>query len=278
MTRVVFTELLGGGVFTVGDDLDPSSLEPVGNGRLGGPSGPAVDVTGAVLVADLEGDAVALAEHGGGWQHFGTPGVGVGELHRPTAAAFLPAGRLVVLDSGNRRLVVVDDVSGAGWTTYGHPGLSPSEGGFVDPRGLAVDASGRMWVSDPGAHRLTRVNSPAGDGWVEIGLPAAAHPPIPYGLGARGDGVVLVDAGNARLLVLEGDGTTSASVDLADGTWVSPSFVASVGGNLVVGDAVANELRLLEPVAGSFVTVAVLRGSPPDVLQPLFDSLGGVGS
>lgn len=278
MTQIVFTELLGGRVLSIDDDLDTASLGSVGDSALAGPSGPAFASHGAVLVAEMDLHAIALAEPGAGWQRFGTHGGGVGEFTRPVATAFRELGQLVVLDSGNRRLVFMDDLSGSGWTTYGHPGLVPSEGGFVDPRGLAVDASDRIWVSDPGANRLTRLDSPDGGGWIEIALPAAANRPIPYGIGARGDGVVLVDAGNARLLVLEGDGTTSATVDLGDGTWVSPSFTTSAGTHLVVGDAVANELRLLEPGGGGFTVTEVLRGSPPDVLEPLFDSLGGVGS
>lgn len=278
MAQTVFTELLGGRVFSIGDHLDTASLGSVGDFLLAGPSGPALDSQGAVLVAELDGHAIAFAGPGAGWQRFGTPGDGVGEFSRPAAAAFRRSGGLVVLDTGNRRLVFIEDMSGSGWTTYGHPGLVPSEGGFVDPRGLAVDASDRIWVSDPGAGRLTRLDSADGDGWVEVALPAAANRPIPYGLGARGDGVVLVDAGNARLLVIEGDGTTSAMVDLGDGTWVSPSFAASPGVNVVVGDVVANELRLLEPDGNGFTLTTVLRGNPPDVLEPLFDSLGGLGS
>ena len=70
-----------------------------------------------------------------------------------------------------------------------------------------------------------------------------------------------------------------AVVDLADATWVSPVFVAGVGDNLVAADVAANELRLLEPDgAGGFMVVSTLRGSPPDLVHPIFDSLGGVGS
>jgi streptogramin lyase len=278
MTQIVFTELIGGRVLSIDDDLDTASLRSVGDSALAGPSGPAFDSHGAVLVAELDLHTIALAEPGAGWQRFGTHGSGVGEFNRPVATAFLKLDQLIVLDSGNRRLVFMDDLSGSGWTTYGHSGLHPLEGGFVDPRGLAVDASDRIWVSDPGANRLTRLDSPDGAGWIEIALPAAANRPIPYGIGTHGAGVVLVDAGNARLLVLDGDGTTSATVDLGDGTWVSPTFTTSAGTNLVVGDAVANELRLLEPGGQGFRATAVLRGSPPDVLEPLFDSLGGVGS
>ena len=143
---------------------------------------------------------------------------------------------------------------------------------------MAVDTADRIWVSDPGANRLTRIDGPDGSGWKVVALPAAANPPLPYGLAAHQDGVVVLDVGNARLLVLDDTGAPSVTVDLADGTWVSPAFVASLGDSLVIADVVANELRLLEPDGDGYTVTARLRGSPPHLLDPLFDSLGGVGS
>ena len=277
MTQFVFTEVLGGRVLRI-DDLDESSLESVGDTVLAGPSGPSFNAQSAVLVAGPGLHEVALAEPGAGWTRFGTQGSGDGEFLRPAATGFLDSGRLVVLDSGNGRLVFIDDISGSGWATYGHRGLVPSEGGFADPRGMAVDTSDRIWVSDPGASRLTRIDAPDGSGWREIALPAAANPPLPYGLTAYQDGVAVIDVGNARLLVLDDTGAASATVDLADGTWVSPAFVTSLGDSLVIADVVANELRLLEPDGAGYTVTARLRGSPPDLLEPHFDSLGGVGS
>lgn len=58
---------------------------------------------------------------------------------------------------------------------------------------------------------------------------------------------------------------------------VLPAFVASTGTGLVVADVVTNTLRLLEDQGAGHVVTASLRGSPPDVVQPLFDSIGGVG-
>ena len=194
------------------DDLDESTIEQAGDTALAGPSGPAADAAGSALVAEMNTHRIAFADAGSAWTRFGAHGSGQGQFARPAGAAFLQSGQLVVLDSGNCRVVALDDIGGAGWTAYGHRGRptpgDPAVGAFVDPRGLAVDASDRIWVSDPGANRVTRLDSPEGDGWVEIALPAAAHEPIPYGIGARGDGVVLIDAGNDRLLVLEGDGTS----------------------------------------------------------------------
>ena len=248
MAQIVFTELLGGRVLRVDDDLDRASLGEVGDGVLTSPSGPAIDASGAVLVAEPDLHAVVLAAPGAGWQRFGTHGGGTREFNRPMATAFLGLGTMVVLDSGNRRLVFIDDPSGSGWTTYGHAGLVPSEGGFVDPRGLAVDGSDRIWVSDPGAHRLTRMDSPDGD---RLGRDRAAggrQPADPVRHRRRGDGVAVIDAGNYRLLVLDG-----RRHDVGDGRprrrhlgLPQPSS-RSAGTNLVVADAVANELRLLEP-------------------------------
>jgi DNA-binding beta-propeller fold protein YncE len=280
MTRIVFSELLGGRVFEI-DDLEVGSLAQVGDIRLGGPSGPAVDPVGRVLVAELNNHFVALAEPGGPWQRFGSHGSGVGEFDLPVATAFL-GNSLLVLDARNCRVVSIDDIGGGGWAAYGERGLpgpgDPAEGRFADPRGLAVDTSGRIWVSDPGADRVTRIDSIDGGGWTEVPLPPAPAPALPLGLGAAGDGVAVLDAGNRRIVVLDPVAGT-AVLDLAGAPWIGPAFVAGPGGRLVAADVTANELRLLElDGAGGFEVVAALRGSPPDMVQPIFDSVGGVAS
>ena len=272
MTKLVFSEFLGGRVLEV-DDLAEDSLEQVGDGALVGPSGPAIHPNGDVLVAELGGHRVALAEPGGGWQRFGTQGAGEGEFDRPATAAFL-GQRLLVLDGGNARLVLMDDIAGGGWTTFGHLGRptanDPAVGAFADPRGLAVDTGGRIWVSDPAAGRVTRVDDLDGNGWVQF-----AAGTRPYGIAAVGAGVAVVDAATRRVHVLDADGAPGPTLDLADGGWASPAFVAGAGSGLVIADVVANLLRLLAPDG---TVERELRGSPPWLVRPLFDSLGGVGS
>ncbi len=178
MTQFVFTELLGGRVLRI-DDLDESSLESVGDSVLAGPCGPSFNANWGVLVAGPGLHEVALAEPGAGWTRFGTQGSGDGEFIRPAATDFLDSGRLVVLDSGNGRLVFIDDISGSGWATYGHRGLVPSEGGFADPRGVAVDTADRIWVSDPGANRLIRIDAPDGSGWTRNRAAGGRKPTAP---------------------------------------------------------------------------------------------------
>ena len=112
-------------------------------------------VAGSALVAEMNTHRIALAEAGSAWTRFGAHGSGQGQFARPAAAAFLQSGQLVILDSGNCRVVALDDIGGAGWTAYGHRGRptpgDPAVGAFADPRGLAVDTADRIWVSDPGA-------------------------------------------------------------------------------------------------------------------------------
>jgi hypothetical protein len=234
-----------------------------------------------VLVPELENHAVALAEPGADWQRFGSRGSGVGEFDRPAAAAFA-GDTLLVLDTGNCRVVALDGTDGSGWTSYGRRGrpapADPAEGAFADPRGLAVDSAGRIWISDPGARRLVRIDAIDGSGWAQIDVPAAPAPALPYGLGALGDGVVVLDVGNRRIVVVDGAGAATA-VELAAGEWAAPVFATGAAGEVVAADVAANELRLLQPDgADGFAVAAVLRGSPPDLVQPLFDSIGGVAA
>jgi streptogramin lyase len=243
------------------------------------PSGPARDPSGAVVVAEMTRHRIAHAAPGAGWTRFGARGNGVGHFERPAATALLSTGAILVLDTGNCRIVGIDDIAGTGWVTYGYRGrpspADPAEGGFVDPRGIAVDTSDRIWVSDPGAGRVTRVDGIDGSGWSPIPLPAGVKPTIPYGICAYQDGVIVVDVGNSRLIRIDDNVTVTVDLDVG---WLGPSFVTSLGVDIVVADITANELRLLEPSGVGFTETSRLRGSPPDLTVPLFDSLGGVGT
>lgn len=270
------TDFAAGTVLAVEDVATPV-LEVVGTGGLASPCG--LDVEGGtVLVAETGAHRVALADSGG-WQRFGSPGSGTGEFDRAVDVAWWQ-GRILVLDSGNCRLVCLDDITGAGWSAYGQRGVpgpgDPAAGSYADPRGLAVDAEGRIWVADPGAGRLTRVAALDGQGWTEVGLPAGARPPLPYAVCRHGDGVAVLDVANRRAVVLDGDGTPRGTLDLDPVEWPAPCFVASTQGLLVVADVRANCLGLFEVSSAGFTLVARLRGSPPDLARPRFTSIGGL--
>lgn len=144
-------------------------------------------------------------------------GAVLGELHRPPAGTFAAragdsfsapeavavdgAGRIYVGDG--RRIVRVDDISGANWRSLG--GFHSVSGIFVDsayriyvadvkgsvivriddmdgrgrvtlrgrggqrlllPTSVTVDDAGRIYITDTGHHRIVRVDDMTGAGWV----------------------------------------------------------------------------------------------------------------
>ena len=72
------------------------------------------------------------------------------------------AGRIYVADWGNGRIVRLDDMGGAGWTTFGR--LGSGVGQFMWPRGVFVDGRGRIYVVDTANSRIAQVNDMRGAG------------------------------------------------------------------------------------------------------------------
>ncbi len=56
----------------------------------------------------------------------------------------------------------MDDMTGAGWTTFDIPGDESQRG----PHSIFVDLSGRIYFSGKG--QIVRVNDMAGSGWVAL--------------------------------------------------------------------------------------------------------------
>ena len=85
----------------------------------------------------------------GDWRSLGRRGSGDHEFERPAAVAVDGSGRIYVADTGNGRIVRVDDIDGCGWTTYGAPGAPSAAdpqavGRLRAPVAVAVDEAGRL--------------------------------------------------------------------------------------------------------------------------------------
>jgi DNA-binding beta-propeller fold protein YncE len=74
------------------------------------------------------------------------------------------AGKIYVADSGNSRIVRINDMTGAGWTTFPDTGISQ----LYFLRGIFVDAVGRIYVTD-GVSRIGRMDDMTGAGWTTLG-------------------------------------------------------------------------------------------------------------
>ncbi|MDQ7029857.1 MAG: NHL repeat-containing protein [Ardenticatenia bacterium] len=126
--------------------------------------------------------------------------------------AFAPDGRLVVADSNNNRIHVLD-VNGEVITTFGEPGSAPGQ--FNEPWGVAVDGDGNIYVADTWNHRIQKF-APDGTFLKAWGTFADTQGTLeqpgafwgPRGIFVTDDGRVLVaDTGNKRVQVFDTEGT-----------------------------------------------------------------------
>lgn len=83
----------------------------------------------------------------------GTYGSGTGSFYDPWDIWIDSNDRILIADTGNNRIVRIDDMSGAGWTELT---------GFAAPRSVCTDSQGRIYVADAGTHEVIRVDDMAG--------------------------------------------------------------------------------------------------------------------
>jgi sugar lactone lactonase YvrE len=251
------------------------------------PSGLALAPDGTLFVADTGNHAIRRIAPDGGVTTLagnGTPGFADGptdqaRFNGPIGVAVAPDGRVIVTDTYNDRIRVID-ARGTVSTLAGsgQPGMDDGVAGaasFDTPAGVAVDARGMVYVADTG-NALVRtmdrdglVTTPAwaaGDGFAR-----------PLGVAVRTDHELYVTDESGRVVAVRPDGAVRTLAGAAPGfrdgagrraRFRSPSGVALVRpGHLVVADA-AN--ALVRTVAAA----SQLRLQPPTspAIRPRFDA------
>lgn len=200
------------GVVWVFDADGSTVLAELRSGGMGRPTGLQVNpVTGELLVVDTENAAIlrfdlASLEFTG---VIGREGAAAGHFHAPTHIAVAPDGRIVVSDSLNFRIQVLD-ARGAFLFSFGGPGDSP--GHFARPKGVAVDSDGNIYVVDALFDNV-QVFSRAGELLLAFGSPG--HGPgefwLPSGIAIdHQDRIYVSDSYNHRVQVFQ---------YLRDGEW-----------------------------------------------------------
>jgi len=123
----------------------------------------------------------------------------------PRSIYVAPDGKIYVADTGNFRIVRMDDMAGKNWTTLGTLGLGPKQ--FRDPSGIYVDKAGKIYVSDADINRIVRMDDMSGAGWTTIGTDGSGTGQFnqPFGIFVDSDGKIYVaDTGaNSRIVRMD---------------------------------------------------------------------------
>jgi sugar lactone lactonase YvrE len=224
-----------------------------GLGQLSGPKGIAVDASQAlVYVADTGNNRIAKYSWSGtALADFGGPsaGSGNGQFNQPAALAVSPAGNLIVADTGNARIEVLDK-NGVFMGAFGSSGVG--NGQFQGPAAVALDASGNIYVSDTGNNRVEKFD-PYGQflsAWGGLGSGNGKFNG-PEGIGVDGQGNVYVaDLWNHRVQKFSSTGTYLAqwgAYGSGPGQFIQPLSLAVNGcGDIYVGDPVTGTVQIFD--------------------------------
>ncbi len=154
-----------------------------------------------VLVADSATHRIqALDSMGNLLSTYGsTPGTLLGQFDTPQDIAVDSSGRVIVVDQGNDRLVVLDFDG----QTFSHHAMITA--GLSSPTGIAVDAADNLYVADTGNNRIVVLDA-AGGFLAEYTAPNDGYTGpfnTPRGVAVEADGdIVVADTGNGRVVTI----------------------------------------------------------------------------
>jgi streptogramin lyase len=191
----------------------------------------------------------------------------------PQAGALEQA--IYIADSGNNRIVRVDNMSGANPVTFGT--LGSGVGQFNRPFRVFVDNLNRIYVADMGNHRIVRMDDMTGAGWISLGTfgsgvnqfkePAGVH------VDAQGR-IYVADSGNGRIVqttsmsgggIWSTYGTKVNAVDqnAPDQFEIPYNVFVNSSGQIYIPDAGADRIVRISGIQGLFWDI--YRGSDSGV-------------
>jgi large repetitive protein len=199
-------------------------------------------------------------------------------LASPRGLALMPGGDLVITDSGNNAIRLVNifsyqiqTIAGTGVAGYNQDGIAATLAQLNDPYGVAVRSDGAIAIADLENQRVRLVNpagiisTAAGTGQRNAGTPEAEQldGPADVAFDPAGD-LFIADAGNDRVRVIFGNPSTIQTLvgtgSEQFGGDGGPANQASIygpyalffdgGGNLWLSDTFHNRVR---EISGSFL-------------------------
>jgi len=148
-----------------------------GAGQFQAPVTIQLDSSGHVWVGDFNSSAVQEFTSSGAYlATVGGPGAAPGTFDGPQQLAFDSAGDLLVADSLNDRIELLDPADGSFGFAWGGPsGSTPGPGDFGQVGGVAVMPNNQVAVSDQGNGRIELFTFTAPSASAPSAAPAATH-------------------------------------------------------------------------------------------------------
>jgi DNA-binding beta-propeller fold protein YncE len=196
-----------------------------------------------------------------------------GALLEPAGVAVLEDGRLVIVDRGHHRLVVIsrDRSSSSVLAPDGDP-----IGSLWRPTGVAIDPAGGLLIADTGNHRLVHCDSLDEPAWSCMGSPGFGVnqfvAPTAVAVDKRG-GILIADPGAGRLVRVEdASGVGWNEIALPPAAAIARPYGASAGlTGVLVADAANARILLVTDngSGGDTVTVLIDGAADRSLLAPI---------
>ena len=101
---------------------------------------------------------------------------------------------ILVSDTGNHRIICIQDMKGKNLKSFGFPGHGI--GRLLNPAQVWVDHLGRIYIADKGNHRIIRMDNMTGLGWSEMdGFDS------PEGVAVNGKQVIVSDSATHKVSI-----------------------------------------------------------------------------
>ena len=199
-------------------------------------------------------------------QVLGSTGTGTGQFYGPHGVTADPSGRVYVVDTYNCRIVRVDNIAGANWTTLGGQ-CGSGVNQFSGAADIALDSSGRIYVADTGNNRIIRSDDMSGTNWTSFGTPGSGTNQLSGAQGIAVDTagrIYIADSGNKRIARMDDMSGTNWTVltqsQIINGyiySFGAPAHVAlDPAGRIVVGDG-SNVIRVDDMTGANWAQLGI---------------------